>query len=556
MPVLRFRAERLRRVLGIESIEKVLEYLEMLKGEATVVNNEWVEVEFEVDRPDLYTVEGIARAINGLTGREKGLPTYTIVETDYTVETDYVETRPYIAAAMFKDVNIDDYFLEELIQFQEKLHQSYGMSRRRVAIGLHDADKMPSKRLYYRFENIDKVRFVPLGSTRAMTVREVLEKTEQGRKYGNISLKEGKHPILYSGDEVISLPPVINAELTRIEPGTRNVFVDVTGTDLNAVLTVLYVIAANLAERNGRVVGTVEVRGPFGRIREPQMPVKIMHTSLRRLTAYLGLDVRADEVLDAIRRMRMDASLLPDGETVEATIPAYRIDVLNWVDIAEDVAIVFQDRVLSPRKPTRMLRGGIPGFRVFERRVRTVMLGLGFSEAYTYTLTDCSFSKLFAVEGEPLKLSNPVSTETACFRSTVIQQLIRVVARSSYRIPVRVYEIGDVAYVSEGRVRYRKRIGIALADRKAGYEDIQAVVYALLRSLGLRLASVKPVKLGFGIDGRAAVVEASEGVKAFLAEVRPEILVENGIHYPTAVAEIDYTELARMHGWAAAVSRP
>ncbi len=251
MPVLRFRSERLLEALEVGSIDRVVKLLERLKGEVTVVEGgRYVEVEYEMDRPDLYTVEGIKRAAWGLLGRELGLPRYRVVTTDYIIEAEDVSTRPYIAGAVVWDVNVDEHFLEELIQFQEKLHQSLGGNRARVAIGLHDLRKLPSKRLKYVFERADAVTFTPLGLDREMKLSEVLASTEQGRKYGRISLaRDGRHPVLYSGDDVISVPPVVNAELTRIEPGTRDVFIDVTGTELRLVLNVLYVLANNAGER-------------------------------------------------------------------------------------------------------------------------------------------------------------------------------------------------------------------------------------------------------------------------------------------------------------------
>jgi len=137
MPVLKFKVERLKEVLPELSLEKLLELLQRIKGEIEEVSDEYVEVEFEVDRPDLYTCEGIARYLKGLIGKELGSPKYELYTTPYRVYVENVPTRPYIAVFVVENVGVDDNFFEELIQFQEKLHISLGGRRRRVAIGLH-----------------------------------------------------------------------------------------------------------------------------------------------------------------------------------------------------------------------------------------------------------------------------------------------------------------------------------------------------------------------------------------------------------------------------------
>ncbi len=50
------------------------------------------------------------------------------------------------------------------------------------------------------------------------------------------------------------MPPIINSEVTgRVTTETKNVFVDVTGWDLNRVMLALNVVVTALAERGGRI---------------------------------------------------------------------------------------------------------------------------------------------------------------------------------------------------------------------------------------------------------------------------------------------------------------
>ena len=59
--------------------------------------------------------------------------------------------------------------------------------------------------------------------------------------------KFDKYPLITdSKDNVLSMPPIINGELTKLTEDTVNVLIDVTGTDERAVNFALNIIAVHL----------------------------------------------------------------------------------------------------------------------------------------------------------------------------------------------------------------------------------------------------------------------------------------------------------------------
>ncbi len=545
MPVLRFKPGRVEEALRLP-LREALEVVERLKIEAEITSDGFVEMEVEVDRPDMYSLEGIARQADGLLGRAEGMPRYRVQDSGYVLEAGDVPARPYIAAGVVWGVNVDEEYLEELIQFQEKLHTSLGGRRELVAIGLHDLDKLPSRRLSYRLEPIDKVRFKPLGHEHPMTLKEVLRETAQGRSYGALSLQGRMHPVLYSGDEVISVPPVINSELTRIEPGTSNVFVDVTGTNRRLVLDTLSVIVANLAERSrDRKVGMVTVISNQGVFKEPKLEPRSASLSASYTSSVLGTRLEPGEVSRHLRRMRFDAR--EEGEDIVIVgIPRYRIDILHPVDLVEEVMLSIGVEELGVTPPARMMRGRLLGQRYWEREARKLLAGMGFVEIISYSLVSCKrLEHLLGVdEKELVRLANPVGAESSCMRYSIIPQLLDVARVNQHNIPVRVFEAGEAYSVRGQKPVARKKLAILLMDEKAGYEDIQAVVYSLARLLGDEVVEVREASHPLFIEGRAAVVKTRHGLEALLGEIRPEILAAENIDYPVAAAEIDYSEVA------------
>ncbi|MEM3491360.1 MAG: phenylalanine--tRNA ligase beta subunit-related protein, partial [Fervidicoccaceae archaeon] len=255
MPVLYLNPERLISFIGDRGIalEKLNEILFSLKSESSLTADGLLEVEVNSDRPDLFISEGIARAVKGLIGYEKGLFQPRIQDSSYMLKVDEVPSRPFIAIGIVRGVELGEEGLKELIQFQEKLHITIGRNRRKMAIGIHDLRKIPSQDLRYTMVTLEHEMF-PLGIREKKKIREVLSGTPQGRSYGEISLIGGAHPAIFSGDEIISLPPVINSEITRIEPDTKDLLIDVTGIDEETVLKTLDLITSILNEKTGSII--------------------------------------------------------------------------------------------------------------------------------------------------------------------------------------------------------------------------------------------------------------------------------------------------------------
>jgi phenylalanyl-tRNA synthetase beta chain len=550
MPVLRFKPGRVEEVLRLPLTE-ALRVVERLKVEAEILPDGMVEMEIEVDRPDMYILEGIARQANGLLGRETGLAAYRAENTGIRVVVDEVSTRPYIAAAVVWDVNVDEDYLEELIQFQEKLHTSLGGRRELVAIGLHDLDKLPSKTLYYKFEPVEEIRFEPLGGGGVKPLSAILEETEQGRKYGSLSLREGRHPVLYSGSEVISVPPVINAELTRVEPGTRHLFIDVTGVNRRFVHDALAILATTIAERSRRRrIGLVEIEKTGGGTEKtPRLEPRGMSLDVRYASRVLGVELSSEEAARHLLRMRFGVKEQSEGRTLPVLVPAYRIDVLHPVDLVEEIALSIGIEELGYTKPDRMLRGRLLAKRSWEKEARKLLAGMGFVEIVTYSLVSCERQRRYGGigENELVVLENPIGVESSCLRATLMPGLLEVAAQNQHYVPLRVFETGEVVVKAPGMgdrgVGMRSRLAILYMADKAGYEDIQGYVYALLRGLGDEIVEVKPAKHPVLIDGRAARARTLQGIELVMGEVKPELLEQLGIEYPVAVAELDYTSL-------------
>ena len=92
-----------------------------------------ISIEVFPNRPDLLSVEGMARAIRSFLGIEEGMKKYEVKLSNVSVIVDksIKKVRPFIAGAVVKSVELNDETIASLMEVQEKLHFSVGKDRKK-----------------------------------------------------------------------------------------------------------------------------------------------------------------------------------------------------------------------------------------------------------------------------------------------------------------------------------------------------------------------------------------------------------------------------------------
>ncbi|HDI86325.1 MAG TPA: phenylalanine--tRNA ligase subunit beta [Candidatus Korarchaeota archaeon] len=509
-----------------------------------------LELEVTADRLDLVTVEGIARALKGVMGKEAGLPRYDTFDSGWEIRVDpsVERVRPYVVGAVVEGVELDEDALVALMRAQEKLHQTLGRDRRKMSMGIHNADVIEPP-ISYAAEPSDRVRFVPLGEAEEMTAREMLSRTEKGREYAHLVGDGSVVPVLRdSKGDVLSIPPILNGELTRVTESTRNLFIDVTGPDLRAISQALVLITTALAERGGRI-GTVAVRylGEPGELITPDLSTSELTVDVKYVNSVMGINLTPEEISDLLRRVRLGAEV--QGDSVRVLIPPYRFDFLHPVDVVEEVAqAVGYDR-LEPELPAWVSTfGRRHPIEKVSALVRTLMIGLGYQEILNYVMTsrEVLFERVLRPESPVVEVANPVTASYSVLRDSLLPGVIAFLARNTGApLPQKVFEVGDVVIPDESAetgARDERRVCAAIADSEVGFEDIQADLYALLRNLNVDF-EVRQARHPTLLPGRTAEILVSGEVAGVVGEVNPEVLELNKIKTPVAAFELSLPAL-------------
>lgn len=542
MPVVTFFYGDLLSLIGRDvSVETLLDRVPQLGADVHSYDQENGElsIEFFPDRPDLYSVEGAARALRAFLGFETGLVRYTVHDSDIVLNLDdsITDVRPYMVAGVIEDITITNDLIRSLMEMQEKLHLTMGRKRAKVSIGIHDLDKVTPP-FTFKAVDPDSVSFVPLGKTESMTMREILHRHEKGIDYAFILEGLDRYPLLVDGNgEVLSFPPIINGVLTTVTEGTRNLFLDVTGTDLNAVSGALNIVATALAERGGkikrvRLQGTQEGMSPDLEPREWTLDV----ADTNRL---LGTDLDGEEMARALGKMGFEA--VPEGGRVRVLAPAWRLDLIHPVDIMEDVAKGHGYENFGRTLPRHQTFASELLTHRASDVIRQLMVGYGYLEATTLTLSSerDQFDKVRLPRRETVEILNPISEDHTCLRVSILPSLMLVLRRNKHRdLPQRLFEVGDVL---EG-TRRRRRLAAVSISARASFTEIKSLVESVMRDLSVRF-TVQPSSVGTYLEGRGADVMVDGHNIGSFGELHPQVITAFELGYPVAAFELDLEAL-------------
>ncbi|MDR2096341.1 MAG: phenylalanine--tRNA ligase subunit beta [Treponema sp.] len=525
----------------------------------------------DTNRPDLWGMAGCARQIrvyNG--GGQSEYPFFSRANSfkkaahKVQVEASVKNVRPFLAGFIAAGRPISDASLRDMIQTQEKLAWNFGRKRRTISMGLYRISiiKWP---IIYKAVDPDSVSFVPLQWDVPLTLREILKQHPKGKEYAFIQEHEPLHPLLTdSGGAVLSYPPIINsADLGAVQVGDTDLFVELTGTDQVSVTLAASIMACDLADQ-GFTIEPVEVEyaydTPFGRtITTPYYFQEPVFCSLARVERFLGEKLSADECTAALRRMGVDAAQAvsrerggsagkPAEEGVTAYPPPYRNDFLHAADVMEDIMIGRSLAGFKPERPRDFTIGRLAPITIFSRKVREILVGLGYQEMiYNYLGSRRDFvDNIRGDGGKIIRISNPMTENYEYVRDSILASLLMSESVSSHAAyPHRIFEIGKIAYKDEAEnygVSTRQYAGVLIADKDAGFNTVAGHLQTLFYYISREYTVEESEDTRF-IPGRAASILYCGKAIGVFGEIHPEVLENWGITCPCSAAEIDIEAL-------------
>ena len=255
-------------------------------------------------------------------------------------------------------------------------------------MGTHDLDSVTGN-ITYEAHPPEEIQFVALKQDEEMNCVELFDvlKTDMKLKpYLSIISDKPKYPVFYDEDrKVLSLPPIINSEATKISPQTKNCFIEITATDRHRAEIALAILVSQFSEycKEKFTVEAVEVVYPDGQIMTTPALNEIDFTvSLNYTNKLLGLNLPMDQIPHLLKKMGLEFKSNTDTDFV-ATVPAYRSDILHPCDVAEDIGIAFGFNNIPKVMPPTNSVGKLLPLNKFSDLLRQELAQAGYTEVLT-----------------------------------------------------------------------------------------------------------------------------------------------------------------------------
>ncbi len=525
--------------------------LSIVKGELDKSDGDNLKIELnDTNRPDLWCVEGIARAFRCRNeGRSAHLANIKDSGLELNVAPELKDIRPYIAAFTAEGWAPTEKQLEALIEVQEKIAFSFGKNRRTAAIG------------FYRLNDIEfpveygavspQTSFVPLGEETEFTLGEILNKNETGQKYSYILENCEKYPLLKEKNgTVLSFPPVINSQTTgRVKAGDSRLFCEVTGTDWESVNLTCTLLACNLEDR-GAEISYVSIRYPYEipdmgkRSLTPVIFTDELITTLDDIEKVLGISLSEERVIELLSKMDYASVTDADG-VITGVLPPYRRDGIHPMDMIEDIAVSHGYYAFDPLELPDSTVGEAAYIEDLTDALRLILAGTGCEEILRPVLG--SLEKTIDISrtpADPVTISNPMTAEYGVVRNSILPGLFEVESRSARSAyPHRLFEVGEVLKTTDDDICLTAvNASILICGNNADFGDAHSIIGAICHVRDLEL-SLKPVDDPRFIPGRCAQILVNGFACGTLGEVHPGVLTDWGISTPASAFEVDITAL-------------
>lgn len=479
----------------------------ILKEQGVVKGDASDEVIYRIDIPanrhDLLCLEGLTRGLQVFLG-QASLPEYKLIppKEKLLVKASTAKVRKYVVAAILRGVTFDAHSYRSFIDFQEKLNMNVGRKRTLISIGTHDLDTVKGP-FVYDARHPEKIKFVPLSHNKEYTTSEMMQLfTKDSHLKPYLSILEGKEvfPVIEdSSGTVLSWPPITNSEHSKITTKTKNIFIEITATDLEKANLVLDYLSCTFSEycKEKYSVESVDViyEATNKTVKYPKLSSRVQKVSSDVVNRYLGLKLSSEEIVNLLKKMSLNSNVSSDCKTVDVTLPPTRQDILHPCDLVEDVAIAYGYNNIVPSLPKVVTIGSQLPINKVSDQLRNELARCGFTEALTFALCSKEDEAKLLQKSSPeeaVEIANPKTSDFQIARTTLLPGLLKTVhSNRKMPLPFKLFEVSDVVLIdgsTDVGARNERRLAALYASKSPGFEVIHGLLDRIMAVLGVPLS--------------------------------------------------------------------
>lgn len=412
------------------------------------------------------------------------------------------------------------------------------------------------------------------------------------KPYTDIIYDSPVYPVITDKNGIVlSMPPIINGEHSKITLNTKNVFIECTATDITKAHVVLNTVIAMFSEYCAKPFTvepvkivyekeddmTINETTPNLTNRTVQVNVRDIYSMLFGKLEPINLDI--DRICELCAKMQLAATPTKNDtkDSITVHVPPTRSDILHPVDVVEDVGIAYGFNNIPRTIPSTMTIGGAQPLNKLGDSLREEISRAGYIELLTHGL--CSHDENFKFlnrtdDGKSaVVLANPATIEFEVVRTSMIPGVLKTIQNNksmSVKDGLKLFEISDVVVLdntTDVGARNVRRLCASYTGPTDGFEVIHGLVDRVFQLLGIRCLLEHPglAKQPAGakkedyytivpssdrtyFEGRCADIllyrDAKEPLKlGTFGVLHPEVLGHFELLNPTSIVEMDVEPL-------------
>jgi phenylalanyl-tRNA synthetase beta chain len=425
--------------------------------EAMGFNDIILEVAITPNRPDALSHIGVARDLSAIYSRPLNVPSVNIKESDKKCE-------DFAAVEIEDEVNCPRYSAKVILD--TKVEESPEWLKERISkIGLRPINNIVDITNFIMYETGQPLHAFDLDLLAGSKI--IVKSTKEKSKFTTLDSKERELKentlLICDAEKPVAIAGIMGGENSEISSSTRNILIESayfhpSGIRRSSKYLGLSTDASYRFERGtdpGNTVYAAERAAEMiqqisggevlkGVLDTYPSEIKKKEVSLRyaRVKKVLGYDIDKEKMKNILIALGMDI-IKESDEEVYAGIALNRPDIEREIDLIEEIArINGYDNIPTVKKITITL-GEKTDESSFAAKVRETASGLGFFEMINNPLQS---EKLALMTGEPVKLLNPLSSDMAYLRTSLIPGALAVVQKNIYggEKNLELFEIGNV----------------------------------------------------------------------------------------------------------------
>lgn len=533
--------------------------------EALGLDGEVIEFEITPNRPDCLSIIGMARE----TSATFDLP-LKLEEPKIKAEED--DIRDYFDEISIETENCNRFYAKVLKNVEIKQSPLW-LQNHLVAAGVRPINNIVDLTNFVMLEYGQPLHAYDLDDlkTKKILVRQAKDGETLKTLDGEVRNLNSEDIVITDSENIIGLAGVMGGFDSEIKSTTKNVLLEGANFEKSFVrktskrlglrseassrfekgvdITASKLAVQRVCQLTEEIGFAKVIAGEFD-IHPKKAEERVIKLRTQRVNKLIGKEFTTQEIAKILNRLFIETELSEDE--LLAKIPTFRLDLEIEEDLIEEIARIYGYHNIEPKPLEGSLSvGGRSEIRNLERRVKNVLLSLGFNEFMTYSfVSPRNFDKLNLSSDDELrkvvKIINPLGEEYSIMRTTLTSNMMEVLSNNIHKGNQNVagFEFGNTFIPKENDELPKEVTKLSIGFYDVGdFYFLKEVLRKALWQIGIENFEIKRAETEFLHPGISAEIFVEGESLGFFGEVHPLVLENYEIKKKCYVAEIDFYKL-------------